>query len=120
MSRMRFVVMVAVAVVVTVMPASRRAARAEKPEVVELNLTPSSAQLAACMPDARVNVTVRLTTDVRGFDVFHVQGTGLPPNATFTAFLIEQAGPPLWRCRVHRRLHIRRPRRGRQHLQADR
>jgi len=65
-----------------------------KPEVVELNLTPSSAQLAACMPDARVDVTVRLTTDLRGFDVFHVQGTGLPPNTTFTTFLIEQAGPP--------------------------
>ena len=65
-----------------------------KPEVVELNLTPSSAQLAACMPDARVDVTVRLTTDLRGFDVFHVHATGLPPNTTFTKFLIEQAGSP--------------------------
>src|SRR5262245_45157502 len=65
-----------------------------KPEVVELNLTPSSAQLAACMPNAHVTVTVRLATDVRGFDVFHVEGDGLPPNTTFTVFLLEMARAP--------------------------
>jgi len=106
MSKHRFLVAVAVAIGVAAgIPGSHRAAAQPgehdsgkvppgKPEVVELNLTPSSAQLAACMPDARVDVTVRLTTDLRGFDVFHVQGTGLPPNTTFTVFLIEQAGPP--------------------------
>ncbi len=106
MSKHTFLVAVAVAIGVAAGIAGSHRAAAQpgehdsgkvppgKPEVVELNLTPSSAQLAACMPDARVNVTVRLTTDVRGFDVFHVQGTGLPPNTTFTTFLIEQAGPP--------------------------
>jgi hypothetical protein len=46
------------------------------------------------MPDARVNVTVRLTTEVRGFDVFHVEANGLPPNTSFTVFLLEQATSP--------------------------
>ena len=106
MSKHTFLVAVAVAIGVAAGIAGSHRAAAQpgehdsgkvppgKPEVVELNLMPSSAQLAACMPDARVNVTVRLTTDVRGFDVFHVQGTALPPNTTFTTFLIEQAGPP--------------------------
>src|SRR5213079_3751585 len=88
-SKQRFFVAVAVAIGV-----AAGTALAARPEVVELNLTPSSAQLAACMPDARVDVTVQLTTDLRGFDVFHVQATGLPPDTTFTVFLIEQAGPP--------------------------
>src|SRR5438093_3351326 len=70
----------AVAVAIGVAAGTALAAR---PEVVELNLTPSSAQLAACMPNARVDVTVRLTTDLRGFDVFHVHADGLPPNTTF-------------------------------------
>jgi len=87
MSRNRFFVAVAVA-----MGVATGTALAARPEVVELNLTPSSAQLAACMPNARVDVTVRLTTDVRGFDVFHVHATGLPPK--FTAFLLEQARAP--------------------------
>ena len=106
MSKHKFLVAVAVAIGVAAgIPGSHRAAAQPgehgggkeppgKPEVVELNLTPSSAQLAACMPDARVDVTVRLTTDLRGFDVFHVQATGLPPNTTFTVFLLEQAAPP--------------------------
>lgn len=63
-------------------------------ESVRLNLTPSSAQLAACMPEARVQVTVRLTTERRGFDVFRVRASGLPPDTAFTVFLLETAGPP--------------------------
>src|SRR5437667_208947 len=86
-SKLRFFVAVAVAIGV-----AAGTALAARPEVVELNLTPSSAQLAACMPNARVDVTVRLTTDLRGFDVFHVHAVGLPPNTTFTAFLLEQVG----------------------------
>src|SRR5437667_424019 len=88
-SKQRFFVAVAVAIGV-----AAGTALAARPEVVELNLTPSSAQLAACMPNARVDVTVRLTTDLRGFDVFHVHAVGLPPNTTFTAFLLEQARAP--------------------------
>jgi hypothetical protein len=87
--------LVAVAVVAAAVTAgSYRTAHAAKPEVVELNLTPSSAQLADCMPDARVTVGVRLATEVRGFDVFHVEAEGLPPNTTFTVFLLELASAP--------------------------
>src|SRR5438552_1166856 len=85
-SKQRFFVAVAVAIGV-----AAGTALAARPEVVALNLTPSSAQLAACMPNARVDVTVQLTTDRRGFDVFHVHADGLPPKTTFTVFLLEQA-----------------------------
>jgi hypothetical protein len=57
-------------------------------------LTPSTPQLAACMPHARVRVRVALTTDRRGFDFFTVFARGLPRNRDFTVFLLEQAGPP--------------------------
>lgn len=65
-----------------------------KADEVRLHLTPSSAQLAACMPRANVNVKVKLTTDQTGFDVFHVHATGLPPRTDFTTFLLETAGAP--------------------------
>lgn len=61
---------------------------------VDLKLTPSSEQLAACMPHARVDVEVDLTTDSVGFDVFHVDASGLPPQTDFTVFLLEKAGAP--------------------------
>ncbi|WP_426506371.1 hypothetical protein ACPPVO_50555 [Dactylosporangium sp. McL0621] len=64
------------------------------PEQVHLKLTPSSAQLAGCMPNVRVNVDVQLTTDRLGFDIFTVNAFNLPPNTTFTVFLLEKAGPP--------------------------
>jgi hypothetical protein len=82
------------AAIVTVATLLPRIAVGAKPETVELHLTPSSSALGACMPNARVDVTVKLTTDVRGFDSFHVEAEGLPPNTTFTVFLLEQAGAP--------------------------
>jgi hypothetical protein len=65
----------------------------ERPDV-DLKLTPSSATLAACMPHARVDVDVALTTNSLGFDVFKVQASGLPPKTDFTVFLLQQAGAP--------------------------
>jgi hypothetical protein len=65
-----------------------------RPDAVRLHLTPSSDQLAACMPRAQVNVTVKLTTDQVGFDVFRVRAAGLPPNTAFTTFLLETAVAP--------------------------
>src|SRR5664279_4607376 len=62
---------------------------------VRLKLTPSSPQLAACMPRAKVTVTVALTTDRVGFDVFRVRAAGLPPKRAFTVFLLEKAGSPV-------------------------
>ena len=61
---------------------------------VHLELTPSSAQLAQCMPDAKLDVTVDLTTDQVGFDRFTIRARHLPPNRDFTVFLLEQAGAP--------------------------
>ena len=60
----------------------------------ELKLTPSSAQLAECMPDATLDVTVKLTTDKDGFDSFEIRAQNLPPDREFTVFLLEQAGAP--------------------------
>jgi hypothetical protein len=61
---------------------------------VQLELTPSSTQLAACMPGAQLTVTVKLTTDQKGFDSFTIQARNLPPNRDYTVFLLEQAGSP--------------------------
>jgi hypothetical protein len=61
---------------------------------VHLNLTPSSAQLAQCMPNVKVNVEVDLTTERKGFDVFEIKARHLPPNTTFTVFLLQFAGAP--------------------------
>jgi hypothetical protein len=63
-------------------------------EEVHLKLTPSSPELADCMPDAKVRIEVELTTDVIGFDSFEVDASGLPPDTAFTVFLLEQADSP--------------------------
>jgi hypothetical protein len=59
---------------------------------LELELTPSSAQLAECMPGATLDV--RLTADKDGVDRFEIRAHNLPPNRDFTVFLLEQAGAP--------------------------
>ena len=61
---------------------------------VHLHLTPSSPHLATCMPHARVQVEVYLTTESVGFDSFEVDASGLPHNTSFTVFLLEQPGSP--------------------------
>ena len=70
------------------------AAQRAAADVVNLELTPSSAQLAECMPDATLDVRVELTTDKAGFDRFQIRARNLPPNRDFTVFLLEQAGAP--------------------------
>jgi hypothetical protein len=74
--------------------AKAKARGAGAANVTDLRLTPSNAQLAACMPHARVKVTVKSTTDELGFDKFTVRARGLPPNTDFTVFLLETAGSP--------------------------
>jgi hypothetical protein len=61
---------------------------------VHLQLTPSSQQLAQCLPNADVDVTVRLTTDQKGFDIFDITARHIAPNREYTVFLLEQAGAP--------------------------
>jgi hypothetical protein len=65
-----------------------------KADRVHLQLTPSSAQLAQCMPNADVDVDVLLTTDKLGFDVFDITARHIAPNRDYTVFLLEQAGSP--------------------------
>ncbi len=61
---------------------------------VRLRLTPSTPQLAQCMPGAELTVTVGLTTDKQGFDSFEIQARHLPPNRSYTVFLLQFAGAP--------------------------
>jgi hypothetical protein len=62
--------------------------------VTRLDLTPSSPDLARCMPNARVKITVRSTTDAIGFDSLRVKARHLAPNRDYTVFLLETAGAP--------------------------
>ena len=90
------VVLVTAATSAVALGASQRAHtathRTQRAGQVRLDLTPSSPQLAACMPGSRLAVRVSLTTDQRGFDRFEIAGRHLPPNRDFTIFLLEQAG----------------------------
>jgi hypothetical protein len=67
---------------------------AQPADSVHLQLTPSSAQIAQCLPYADVDVNVRLTTDSKGFDIFTIQARHIAPNRDYTVFLLEQAGSP--------------------------
>jgi hypothetical protein len=67
---------------------------ARKANELQVALTPSSAQLAACMPGAKLNVKVGLTTEQHGFDRFDITARNLPPDREFTIFLLQQAGSP--------------------------
>jgi len=69
------------------------AARADGNQV-RFNLTPSSAAIASCLPHARAEVKVDLTTEEDGFDRFSIKARGLVPNQSYTVFLLEQPGAP--------------------------
>jgi hypothetical protein len=84
----------AAALGLTVAIAKPPPALANDADVVKLELTPSSAQLAECMPDAKLDVRVKLATDKAGFDRFQIRAHDLPPNREFSVFLLEQAGAP--------------------------
>ena len=73
-------------------PAQR--AQVRSAPVTRLDLTPSSPDLARCMPNARVKITVRSTTDAIGFDILRVNARHLAPNRDYTVFLLETAGAP--------------------------
>jgi hypothetical protein len=62
--------------------------------VTRLDLTPSSAELARCMPDARVKITVKSITEEVGFDRLRIRARHLAPNRDYTIFLLETAGAP--------------------------
>lgn len=59
---------------------------------VHLALSPSSPALAACMPNAELNLAIASRRD--GNDVLRIHGHGLPPKTTFTTFLVQTAVAP--------------------------
>jgi hypothetical protein len=61
---------------------------------VSFHLTPSSKQLAKCMPKSDVDIKVSLTTDAVGFDTFAISASGLRGNRAFTVFLLQRADSP--------------------------
>lgn len=63
-------------------------------ERVKFRLAPSSEQLARCLPKVKVDVSVALETDVKGFDVVDVSVTGGPADTAFTVFLLEVPAAP--------------------------
>jgi hypothetical protein len=67
---------------------------AQDAPATRLSLTPSSPELAKCMPHAKVKITVRSTTDQIGFDTLRVHARHLAPNRDYTVFLLETAGAP--------------------------
>ena len=75
-------------------PQHKPRAAAARANVTRLNLTPSSDQLAECMPKARVKVTVYSTVDDVGFDTLKVRARGLVPKRDYTIFFLETAGAP--------------------------
>ena len=61
---------------------------------LRIALTPSSSQLARCMPGAELNVKVGLRTEEHGSDRFEIEAHRLAPDRDYTIFLIQQAGAP--------------------------
>jgi hypothetical protein len=61
---------------------------------LRFDLTPSSAAIASCLPHAKAEVKVNLTTEEDGFDRFSIKASGLVPNQSYTVFLLEQPGNP--------------------------
>jgi hypothetical protein len=59
--------------------------------VVTVNLWPASPAMAACLPDARAQVTI---TPGPANDTLALQATGLPPFAGFYLFATSAAQPP--------------------------
>ena len=103
---------------VAAVAATGHVAQSEKAKTIVRRLTPSSPQLAACMPHARVRVSVKLAAEISGGDVLTVRARGLPPRRDFTLFLLEQAATPFGaaeyigdfssngRGRAHQRLRL--------------
>ena len=75
-------------------PQHKPRARAAQADVTRLRLTPSSDQLARCMPNARVKLTVYSTVDDLGFDTLKVRARHLVPKRDYTIFFLETAGQP--------------------------
>jgi hypothetical protein len=76
--------------------AARPASAAAKDQIEKVNfaLAPTSATMARCMPNMQLQVTVLLTEELLGADIFQVRAHGLRPNTAFTIFLNEKPADP--------------------------
>jgi hypothetical protein len=63
-------------------------------ENVRFQMAFTSEDIARCMPNATVDVTVKLQDDEKGRDVLLVNGSGLRPDTEFTTFLVEKPEDP--------------------------
>jgi hypothetical protein len=66
----------------------------DSPNAVHIQLNVPTAQLAACMPKADVRVTIKLTEEEKGFDIFDITARHVAPNREYTVFLLEDANFP--------------------------
>ena len=85
--------MTSIAPVVTAVAAPDTGQADATAKSVRLRLT-APPPLATCMPNADVQVNVKLTTEKRGFDVFEITAHHVLPNRDYTVFLDEDAGFP--------------------------
>ena len=47
---------------------------------MSFDLVPSTPAIAACLPNAKANVSVDIESEKKGFDTFTIQAQGLPAN----------------------------------------
>ena len=71
-----------------------RAHTVKKADEVRLDLTPSSAQLRACMPNAQLEREADAQHGEARLRPVRDPGRDLPPNRDYTIFLLQQAGSP--------------------------
>src|SRR5712691_3597912 len=63
-------------------------------EKISFDLVPASSTIQTCLPNASAHVTVFLKDQIRGLDTLELKADGLPPNTSFSVFLLEEPSSP--------------------------
>ncbi len=63
-------------------------------EKISFDLVPASSTIQTCLPNASAHVTVFLKDQIRGLDTLEIKADGLPPNTSFSVFLLEEPSSP--------------------------
>jgi hypothetical protein len=66
----------------------------DDPGTTHIRLNAPTPQLAACMPRADVEVTIKPTEEDKGFDIFDITLRHVAPNREYTVFLLQDANFP--------------------------
>ena len=61
---------------------------------INFDLVPASTTIQTCLPNASARVTVFLKDEIRGVDTLDLKTEGLPPNTSFSVFLLEEPSSP--------------------------